>query len=158
MHWGYWRLGAIIAIICATGIVSSCRKKKAPVVSRLPAPVSTVGDATPANRWGPDRTVNLETQTLFIQLDYMPEQEIGTAAIPTCFDWLPDEFVLGYAFCPGSDEKREVHAKSVRQSCLAREESKDPSEKINLDCKLADVFTYQFDPNLTVGVSGPTTR
>jgi len=148
-----------ISIVGLVLWVSSCKKNQGEPVSLLPERVESPGDATPSFRWGPDRPVNLTTQTLFVQLDYLPEPRVGAATIPTCIEWLPDDFALGFAQCEPNGERVEVFASQVRQSCLARETSQEPTEaEIGLDCSLADVFHYQFDPSLTFGVSGPTAQ
>ena len=151
---------ALFATLASTLLLVGCRKSVEGRLPLLPERIITEGDATAALRWGPDRPVNFATQTLFVQLDHLPEARAGAAVVPTCLEWLPDDFALGYVQCEPSGEKIEILAGQVRQSCLAQENSKDPAEDsaIELDCNLADVFRYKFEPDLTFGVSGPTSQ
>jgi len=155
-------IGIIFKILVASLLIHSlaaCKKSRpAGLEPLVPTQVQAgAGDAVSTTRWGIEKAVNLATQTLFVQLDYTPPAKAGSAALPTCLEWLTPDFVLGSARCVGSDDQVEVKAKHVRQSCLAFETSLDPAESLALTCDNgADVFSFNFDPELIFGVSGPS--
>ena len=96
---------------------------------------------------------NLDAQTLTMNLDHTPEA-LGQTALPTCFEPLPADFMLGFALCNDNGKRFDITAGHVTQKCIVKDTVTAPSKMLSFEnCKNLTIKHFEFSPELTFEVS-----